>query len=66
MHERPKIVAVGLLTQKDLNILGSGFRNAFPIVEGPDFDDLLRSIDEAVRLSAAREHEQLGRDRRDH
>ena len=42
-----KIIAVGLLTQRDLAVLGAGFRRAFPIEQCGDFDSLLRAIDEA-------------------
>jgi len=47
MHER--IVAVGLLTQRELNILGPTFDRAWPIEDAPQFDELLRAIDEADR-----------------
>ena len=47
MSDRGRIVAVGLLTQRDLDILGSGFRGAYPIDDTPMFDDLLRAIDDA-------------------
>jgi hypothetical protein len=40
-------VAVGLLTQRDLDVLGSGFRRAFPLKNDDDFAHLLRRIDEA-------------------
>jgi hypothetical protein len=40
-------VAVGLLTQRDLDVLGSGFRRAFPLNDTADFAPLLRQIDEA-------------------
>ena len=40
-------VAVGLLTQRDLDVLGSGFRRAFPLNDSADFAPLLRRIDEA-------------------
>lgn len=45
-HEEP-IVAIGLLTQNDLNLLGSGFRRAFRVEDAPVFDDLLAAIDVA-------------------
>ena len=46
MNER--IVAVGLLTQKDLNLLGPTFERAWPIEEAPStFEDLLVAIDQA-------------------
>lgn len=41
------IVAVGLLTQQDLDLLGSGFRRAFRLDDSPCFEDLLRAIDVA-------------------
>ena len=47
MHER--IVAVGLLTQRELNILGPTFDRAWPVEDGPQFEELLRAIDEADR-----------------
>ena len=43
-----RIVAVGLLTARDLETLGSGFRRLFPVDPGTEFDDLLQAIDEAV------------------
>jgi hypothetical protein len=45
MHER--IVAVGLLTQRDLNVLGPTFDRIWPVEEAPSFSELLRAIDEA-------------------
>jgi hypothetical protein len=44
-----RIVAVGLLTQRDLDALGSGFARAFSIDDTPCFEELLRAIDEADR-----------------
>ena len=57
MHER--IVAVGLLTSRDLSLLGPTFDRAWPVEEAPAFNELLRAIDEAdKRLEQAngREH----------
>jgi hypothetical protein len=45
MHER--IVAVGLLTQQDLNLLGPTFERAWTVEDAPSFEELLRAIDEA-------------------
>ncbi|MCD2322975.1 hypothetical protein LQ953_02965 [Sphingomonas sp. IC-56] len=42
-----RIVAVGLLTTRDLERLGSGFRRCFPVSDDQKFEDLLRAIDEA-------------------
>ena len=46
-EESERIVAVGLLTQTDLDVLGQGFRRAFRIDSDPCFDDLLAAIDAA-------------------
>lgn len=43
------IVAVGLLTPRDLERLGSGFTRCFPVTDDGKFEDLLRAIDEADR-----------------
>lgn len=51
MPDQDRIVAVGLLTDSDLNVLGQGFKRAFPIGDHHEFDDLLRQIDEADRMS---------------
>jgi hypothetical protein len=47
MQER--IVAVGLLTQRDLSLLGPTFDRVWPVEEAPNFVELLRAIDEADR-----------------
>jgi hypothetical protein len=49
MSEIPRIVAIGLLTQMELDLLGQGFDRAFPIDDANMFEDLLRAIDEADR-----------------
>ena len=46
-HER--IVAVGLLTQRELTVLGPTFDRAWPVEQAPRFGELLRAIDEAER-----------------
>jgi hypothetical protein len=40
-----KIVAVGLLTRRDLDVLGTGFQRLFPIDEAHPFTDLLQALD---------------------
>jgi hypothetical protein len=45
--EEEPIVAIGLLTENDLNLLGSGFRRAFRVDDSPIFEDLLAAIDAA-------------------
>jgi hypothetical protein len=47
MNER--IVAIGLLTKRDLTLLGPAFDRAWPVEEAPEFDDLIRAVDEADR-----------------
>jgi len=47
MSER--IVAVGLLTRRDLGLLGPAFDRAWPVEEAPSFNELLRAIDDADR-----------------
>ena len=42
-----RFVAVGLLTRRDLDVLGSGFRRAFPLNNTTDFTALLAQIDQA-------------------
>jgi hypothetical protein len=44
-----RIIAVGLLTQKDVRALGVNFTRLYPIDETPCFGQLLRAIDEADR-----------------
>ena len=48
MYER--IVAVGLLTQRELNLLGPTFERLWPVEDAPHFTELLRAIDEADRV----------------
>ena len=43
------IVAVGLLTRRDLDLLGPAFERAWPIDQVRGFEELLHEIDEADR-----------------
>lgn len=52
MIDQGRIVAVGLLTQRDLDVLGSGFKRAFPLNHSTDFDELLKRIDESENREA--------------
>ncbi|MES2272171.1 MAG: hypothetical protein V4533_14925 [Pseudomonadota bacterium] len=45
--DRYQIIAVGLLTQGDLDRLGEGFSRIFPLEGAHDFEDLLKAIDQA-------------------
>jgi hypothetical protein len=44
-----RIVAVALVTEAELQMLGEGFNRAFPVDETPCFVGLLESIDDADR-----------------
>ncbi len=44
---KDRIVAVGLLTQRDVDALGKTFDRLWPVDETPSFFDLLQAIDEA-------------------
>ena len=53
-----RIVAVGLLTEADLRLLGAGFTRLFPVDETPCFGQLLAAIDDADReLHRARDRQ---------
>ena len=45
MPEDP-FVAVGLLTETNIRMLGSSLRQVFPIPDDDKFDDLVRALDE--------------------
>ena len=47
--DRDRIVAVGLLTQRELTLLGPAFDRAWPVDEAPCFSQLLEAIDQADR-----------------
>ena len=47
--EKERIVAVGLLTQHDLNLLGHSFTRLWPVEEARGFEPLIEAIDEAER-----------------
>ncbi len=42
-----RIVAVGLLTQREVELLGHGFSRLWPVDRTPCFIDLIKAIDEA-------------------
>ncbi len=44
-----QIIAVGLLTEQELHLLGEGFSRVWPVDEAPRFQGLLQAIDEAER-----------------
>jgi hypothetical protein len=49
---KERIVAVGLLTNRELNLLGPTFDRVWPVEEAPSFSELLRAIDEADKKLA--------------
>ena len=53
---RKRIVAVGLLTQREVEMLGHGFSRLWPVDETPCFTDLIKAIDEADE-QLEREHQ---------
>ena len=53
-----RIVAVGLLTRRDLNLLGPTFDRIWPVEEAPHFNALLRAIDDADRRLERKSGEQ--------
>jgi hypothetical protein len=48
---KDRIVAVGLLTERDVDLLGPSFQRLWPVEDVPCFGELLEAIDEAERLS---------------
>ena len=54
MPESRRIVAIGLLTQQELEMLGHGFDRAYPVDDDLVFEDLLQAIDRADRELAMR------------
>ena len=49
MNSPDQIVALGLLTRRDLDVLGTDFTRVYAIEETPCVGQLLRAIDEADR-----------------
>jgi hypothetical protein len=48
-----RFVAVGLLTRRDLDVLGNGFRRAFPLNDTTDFTSLLIEMDRVKQPAKA-------------
>jgi hypothetical protein len=40
-----RFVAIGLLTQRDLDVLGAGLGRVYPLQHTADFDDLIDRLD---------------------
>ena len=45
-----RIVAIGLLTETDVQRLGDTFRRLWPIDQTTDYSEILKAIDEAEEL----------------
>jgi hypothetical protein len=54
-----RIVAVGLLTQREVDLLGQGFSRLWPVDDTPCFQDLLQAIDDADRELSGVQDQQL-------
>ena len=50
---RNRSVAVGTLTRRDLDLIGSGFKRAFPLTDTNDFASLLIEIDRVDQRRSA-------------
>lgn len=57
-----RIVAVGLLTQGDVELLGPTFERLWPVEETPCFSQLLEAIDDADRELWRERDASAGRD----
>ena len=47
VSDTDRIVAIGLVSARDLKLLGAGFKRAYPVDDAADFTDILRRIDQA-------------------
>ena len=47
MGDRERVVTIGFLTARDLQVLGQGFKRAYPLPTDGKFWDLLNQIDAA-------------------
>ncbi len=62
-----RVVAIGLLTQRDLDLLGPAFARPWPIDETPCFNGLLVAIaeaDRAIRRGRSKDQPQCDESRR--
>ena len=61
MQDRNRVVAVGLLTRADVELLGTSYNRLWPVEETPCFGSLLAAIDDADR-QYWREQDKLSRE----
>lgn len=52
---KERIVAVGLLTQREVTLLGETFDRLWPVEAAPQFEELLEAIDHADQQLQARD-----------
>ena len=50
--DQDRVLAIGLLTRRDLDLLGPTFDRLWPVDEAPAFTELIRAIDEVDRALA--------------
>ena len=48
MTDEERFVAIGLLTETNIRMLGPSLRQVFPIPEDNRFDNLLKALDDAL------------------
>ena len=58
---KERIIAIGLLTQREIDLLGYGFSRLWPVDETPCFTELVKAIDEADRELEAKAKVPAGR-----
>jgi hypothetical protein len=56
-----RIVAVALLTEEDVDLLGPMFNRIWPVEDAPHFYELLEAIDKAEEASPTTSKDELGR-----
>ena len=47
--DQDRVLAIGLLTRRDLDLLGPTFDRLWPVDEAPAFAELIEAIDQADR-----------------
>ena len=57
--DQDRVLAIGLLTRRDLDLLGPTFDRLWPVDEAPAFPDLIAAIDDADRALSEQPKEQV-------
>lgn len=55
MTDDNRIVAIGLLSARDLERLGAGFQRAYPVAGDHAFEDLISALDRIPWASGSRD-----------